>query len=75
MSMLKTWEKARIEGELAAGVRDVLAVLRVRGIVVPDAVRKRIVAEKDPARLERWLAKAAVASSVAEVIDKPSRAA
>ena len=34
--------------------------------------RERVLAQKDPARLERWLAKAAVASSVAEVIDKPS---
>jgi hypothetical protein len=47
-------------------------VLRVRGIVVPDAARERILAEKDPERLERWLEKAAVAPSVAEVIDEPS---
>jgi hypothetical protein len=75
VSMQKTWEKARSEGELARGVRDVLAVLRVRGIVVPEAVHKRILAEKDPARLERWLERAILAASAAEVIDEPSRAA
>ncbi len=52
--------------------RHVLAVLRARGIAVPDAVRERIVSEKDPERLERWIEKAAVAASAAEVIDEPS---
>ncbi len=63
---------ARKEGEVAAQARAVLTVLQVRRIDVPDAARGRIVAEKDPARLERWLAKAAVAMSVAEVFDEPS---
>ena len=59
---------ARKQGEAAARARDVLTILRVRGIAVPDAVRERILAEKDPALLERWLEKAAVASSAIEVI-------
>jgi len=49
-----------------------LAVLRVRGITVPDADRERILAEMDPERLERWLEKAVVSASVSEVIDEPS---
>ena len=52
--------------------RAVLTVLRVRGIAVPDAARERILAQKDPERLERWLERASVAASVAEVIDEPS---
>ena len=52
--------------------RNLLTVLRVRGIAVPDAVRERILAQKDPERLERWLEKAAVAASVAAVIDDPN---
>ena len=60
------------QGEANARARDVLTVLRVRGIAVTEAVRERILAEKDPARLERWLEKAAVAASVAEMIDEPS---
>jgi hypothetical protein len=39
---------------------------------VPDAVRERILAEKDTDRLERWVERAIVAASVAEVIDEPS---
>jgi hypothetical protein len=77
--MQNTWEKARkmglAEGETAARVRDVLAVLRVRGIAVSDAARKRILAEKDRARLERWHERAILAASVDEVLDEPSRAA
>jgi hypothetical protein len=47
-------------------------VLRARGIAVPDAARERILAQKDPERLERWLEKAAVAVVITEVIDEPS---
>jgi len=39
---------------------------------VPDAVRKRILGQMDPERLERWLARAVVASSVNAVIDEPN---
>jgi hypothetical protein len=60
---------------LEANVRIVLTVLRVRGIVVPDAARERILAEQDPARLELWIERAALAASVAEVLDEPSRVA
>lgn len=79
VSMHSTWEKARelgrTEGEAAARAQDVLAVLRVRGIVVPDAARERILAEKDPLRLERWHERAILAASVADVLEEPSRAA
>lgn len=37
---------------------------------MPDAVRERILAEKDPARLERWHERAIVAASVDEVVDE-----
>lgn len=68
MAMQQTWEDVRT----AAHARDVLTVLRVRGIAVPDAVRQRIQAERDLARLERWLERAIVASSITEVIDDAS---
>jgi hypothetical protein len=60
------------QGRAERGANDVLAVLRARGIVVSDAVRERILAQKDPSLLERWLEKASVAESVAEVLDEPS---
>jgi hypothetical protein len=50
----------------------VLTVLRVRGIAVPDAVRKRILAEKDSARLERWHERSILAASIDDVLDEPS---
>jgi len=55
--------------EAAAHARDVLTVLRVRGIAVPDAERERILAERDGERLERWLERAIGAGSLAEVLD------
>jgi len=60
------------EGMQSARSSDLLMVLRVRGIAVTDDVHQRILAEKDIKRLERWLAKAAVASSLTEVFTEPS---
>lgn len=64
--------QGRAEGRAEEAARALLTVLRARGIAVPDAVRERIQAQKDPERLECWLEKAAVASSVAAVIDEPN---
>ncbi|MBK9261229.1 MAG: hypothetical protein IPM54_15665 [Polyangiaceae bacterium] len=50
----------------------VLTLLRLHGIDVPEATRQRMLAEKDQARLERWLERAAVAQTLAEVLDEPS---
>jgi hypothetical protein len=70
------WEAAKREerhwGRVEEGARAVLTALRVRGIMVPDVARERILAEKDPERLERWLERAILAASVAEVIGEPS---
>ena len=80
MRMQSTWEKARIEGEKkgrqegrAEGeARALLTVLRARGMTVSSATRERILAEKNPSRLERWLKKALLATSLAQVLDEPS---
>jgi predicted transposase/invertase (TIGR01784 family) len=64
--------EGKIEGRAEARAGDVLTVLRVRGIAVPDDARERIVAEKNPGLLERWLERAILAASVEEVIDEPS---
>jgi hypothetical protein len=60
------------KGRAEEAARALLTVLRVRGIAVPAAVRERILAQKDPERLERWLEKAAVASSLSAIIDEPN---
>lgn len=58
--------EGRAEGEAQA----LLTVLEARGLAVPDTVRERILAQKDPERLKRWLKKAAVASSVVAIFDE-----
>jgi hypothetical protein len=68
----KLRDEARKEERAETQARAVLTVLRSRGIAVPRTARQRILAQKDPKRLERWLERASVAASVAEVIDEPS---
>jgi thioredoxin-like negative regulator of GroEL len=58
------------QGRTEEAARALLTVFRARGITVPDAVRERILAQKDPELLERWLEKAAVAASVTAVLDE-----
>ncbi|WP_437327006.1 hypothetical protein [Sorangium sp. So ce381] len=65
-------KEGRDEGRAEEAARSVLTALRVRGIAVPDAARERILAEKDPEALERWLERAIVATSLAEVLDELS---
>ena len=60
------------QGRAEEAARNLLTVLRGRGIIVPDAARERILAENEPARLERWIEKAVVATSLAEVLEEPS---
>jgi hypothetical protein len=60
------------EGRAEEAARNVLAVLRARGLEVPDAVRERILSQKDLERLERWLERAAVAASAAQALEEPS---
>jgi hypothetical protein len=60
------------KGRTEEAARNLLTVLRVRGIEVPDAVRERILAQTDPERLERWLEKAVVAASATAIIDEPN---
>ena len=50
-----------------AKARALIAAYKERGVE-----RERILAQKDSSRLERWLATAAVASSLGEVIEEPS---
>jgi hypothetical protein len=60
------------QGRAEEAVRALLTVLRARGIAVPEAVRERILAQKDLERLERWLEKATVAASLTAILDEPN---
>src|SRR3954471_7427794 len=64
--------QGRDEGSTERAAHDVLTVLQARGLAVPDAARERILSQKDPERLERWLEKAAVGASVSAVLDEPN---
>jgi hypothetical protein len=64
--------QGRDEGRAEEAARAVLTALRVRGIPVPETTRERILAQKNPECLERWLERAIVAASLAEVLDEPS---
>ncbi|HWO25360.1 MAG TPA: hypothetical protein VNO30_41755 [Kofleriaceae bacterium] len=72
MAMNKSWDEGRAEARAENGANAVLIVLDARGLAVSEADRLRILAQRDPAQLERWLRRAAIASSVVEVIDEPS---
>jgi hypothetical protein len=69
MAMLKSWKETRAEGDTAGRAAAVLAVLRIRGIRVPDKLREHILAEKDVEQLMQLLEKAAVASTIEDVIN------
>lgn len=79
-TMLKTWEELRTEslsegetkGRLEMAAQAVLTALRVRGIAVPAAARKRVLAQQDLTQLERWLEKAIVAESVDDLFKSRS---
>jgi hypothetical protein len=70
--MLKTWEDARTEGSIKTRAEDILTVLSTRGINVPAAARKRILAQKDPKQLTHWLKKAVVTASVDDLFKSQS---
>jgi hypothetical protein len=65
-------DEGRNQGRAEEAARAVLTALRVRGIAVPDILRKRILIEKDPEILERWLERAIVAASIADVLPELS---
>jgi hypothetical protein len=47
----------------------VIALLDVRGLPCPEEVRARVAACEDPATLQRWILRAATASSAMEAIE------
>jgi len=60
--------EGKIEGKAEGKIEALIAILAARGID-PGAARDRIVEERDPHRLDRWIARAATASTLAEVLD------
>jgi hypothetical protein len=63
-------EEIRAEGEARRAVEDVLEVLEVRGIGIPEAVRERIVSCGDPETLRRWHRRAVIAPSAEQTFSE-----
>jgi predicted transposase YdaD len=62
-------EEGREEGRAAGEARALLLVLRSRGIDVPAAAARRIDAERDDARFEVWIRRAATATTIDDVFN------
>ena len=58
-----------LEGQHAALVKSLTAVLRARGFSLSDTLRARIDAETELTRLKGWVARAAVTPSVEALLD------
>jgi len=61
-------EAVRIEGQAARTAEVLLAVLASRGLHPQPEERERILGERDPDRLDRWVAHVALCASVAELL-------
>jgi hypothetical protein len=66
------FKEARALGRAEEAAHSVLTAFRVRGVAVPDEVRARILAEKDPSVLRRWFERAILAASASEVFSEPT---
>lgn len=59
--------QSRGEGRQQGRAEVVLTILIARGVAVSEADRARILGERDPERLRRWLARAAVCTAIGEL--------
>jgi len=60
--------KGLVEGEAKGKAAALLVVLAARGVAIDAASRCRVLAERDPARLARWLARATRCQTIAAVL-------
>ena len=63
--------EGRARGKLEARAEHVVELLVLRGVALDQPARARILAERDPARLDRWFARAVACSSTAELFAEP----
>jgi Uma2 family endonuclease len=59
--------EGRTEGRAEGRAEAVILLLTARGVAVDSATRVRILAERDPQRLDRWIVSAASCAQVAEL--------
>jgi hypothetical protein len=58
----------RAAGKLEGKIEALIAILAARDIDPDSATRERILRERDPQRLDRWIARAAISATIAEVL-------
>jgi len=63
--------EGRVEGRAEGVAEAILKVLEARGIALSKGQRQEILDCRDLGRLDRWLARAVLASSIAEVTAEP----
>jgi len=61
----------RAEGKAEGKAEAVIAVLVARGVPLDAAKRDQILGERDPTRLDRWIDRAGVCTSIAELLAAP----
>lgn len=62
-------DEGRAQGQAQRGAEDIMDVLEVRGIDVPEAVRERITECTDPEILRRWHRRAVTAPTAEEIFE------
>ena len=68
----KYYGDGEASGETKGKRAALLAVVDARGLVTPPAIRARIDACGDVALLDRWIARAATAVSIDEIVGEPA---
>ena len=63
--------RAKARGEIKGTAESILIILEARGIPVNEAQRQEILSCQDLNRVNRWLRRAAVASSADETTSEP----
>jgi Uma2 family endonuclease len=59
---------SKAEGKIEGKVEALIAFLTARDIELDSATRGRILGERDPQRLDRWIVRAAISTTIAEVL-------
>jgi hypothetical protein len=60
--------EGKIEGKVEGKIEALIAFLTARDIELDSATRGRILGERDPQRLDRWIVRAAISTTIAEVL-------
>jgi Uma2 family endonuclease len=63
--------EGKLEGAVRGKIEALLVVLTMRGVSPDPTARARIIGERDPDRLDRWIARATTCTSLPEVFAEP----